>query len=58
MNKDTKYCITIIVIILLILLACFAVCHETESTKREAIKAGLVEKEQRDSTATIWTKPE
>lgn len=32
-------------------------CHEYEKTRREAIKAGLVESQLGGSTGTHWTKP-
>jgi hypothetical protein len=47
----------ILLIVLLICLLAFGGCHDTEVTEREAIKAGLVQKQNVGSTGSHWTKP-
>lgn len=32
-------------------------CHMCEKTKREAVKAGLVQKNEPSGTMQVWTKP-
>lgn len=59
MDEDLAFLIMICTVIVLIALCCLGGCHETELTKREAMKAGMVQKQEYSgsSTTTVWTKP-
>jgi hypothetical protein len=59
MNEDTKTCLTIIVAIAIVMAAALGGCHEVYSIEleREAIKAGLVQKQGVGTTMPYWTKP-
>lgn len=57
MNEDTKFCLMVIVTVAIVMAAALGGCHEVYSIEREAIKAGLVQKQGVGTTVPYWTKP-
>ena len=56
-DDNTSIAATISIIAIGIMLVASHGCYQVEQTKREAIKAGLVEKPT-GTTGTAWSKPE
>lgn len=57
MCEDSRIAIVLTCLIVLASVVILGGCHEYETTKREAIKAGLVESQLGGTTQTHWTKP-
>lgn len=57
MQETTSLTVIITAAIAAIALSASYGCHQVEQTKRDAIKAGLVEKQNPGTPIPLWTKP-
>jgi hypothetical protein len=61
MNDDTCTLVGFAITVIAVMCCIMVGCHETEATKRaevrEAMKAGLVQKQEVNSTVTVWARP-
>lgn len=57
MNEDAAFCTGFCTVALVVGALVMHGCHEVESTEREAMKAGLIEKFEPHSSLKVWTKP-
>jgi hypothetical protein len=57
MNESTAWTIVASVVVISFTLGCGYGCQQTEKTRQDAIKAGLVEEFQ-PGLGKVWTKPE
>lgn len=57
MCQDSALCVGWVTTALVLLLAALGGCHLENQVKHEAIKAGLVEKQNVGSCGTHWDKP-
>jgi len=58
MQENTAITVTISAIVAAIAFAVSYGCQQVEQTKRDAIKAGLVERILPGSSSPVWAKPE
>lgn len=56
LNEPAAIGLTISIVVLVIACLTMGVCYQSELTRREAIKAGLVQKNDTTST-TRWDRP-
>lgn len=57
MNDDAKIAIVLLSIVVALTIIVCVITHETNQIRREAFKAGLVEKQNAGSQQTRWDKP-
>lgn len=57
-NENAGWTLVAIAAITAICVGSLVGCNQYEQTRREAIKAGLVEQNGTSSQHTIWTKPD
>lgn len=58
MKETTAYALSITASVAIITLGCSHGCQQVEQTKRDAMKAGLVERILPGSRCPSWVKPE
>lgn len=57
MDDNSSIVTTVSTFVVVVVLAILAGCHMTEETNRQAIKAGLVQKQQLTPGQPVWSKP-
>lgn len=57
MNEEAGLTVFFTTLLLVVGIISLGGCHIVEGTKRQAIKAGLVQKNEPSGTMQVWTKP-